>query len=92
MGCKKEVFDVRVDIQRCEDVDTNNNYPAMALVEYGAFAEMKFDNAAKSQTFMGIVSQGEAKEMITQDEEREVPGSREDAGEKVLISATEGSA
>ena len=33
--------------------------------QYGAFAEMTTDNAAKSQTFMGIVSQGEAKEMIT---------------------------
>ena len=60
----------RYYIQRSEDAaDTSNkNYPATVLVgtqpgfQCDAFAELTFDDAAKFQTFMGIVSQGEAKD------------------------------
>ncbi len=68
----------RFYILRSEDAGANNNntdYPATVLVgtqqdfQYDAFAELIFEDAAKFQTFMGIVSQGEAKEALARDEE-----------------------
>ena len=68
----------RFYIQRSEDAGANNNntdYPATVLVgtqqdfQYDAFAELIFEDAVKFQTFMGIVSQGEAKEALARDEE-----------------------
>ena len=55
--------------------DKNNKYPATILVgsqpdfQYDALAELTFENATKFQTFMSIVSQGEAREMLAKDEE-----------------------
>ena len=50
-------------------------YPATVLVgsqpdfQYDAFAELIFEDASKFQTFMGIVSQEEAREKLAKDEE-----------------------
>ena len=58
--------------------DTNNNndnYPATVLVgtqpdfPYDALAELTFEDASKFHAFMGVVSQGEARELIARDEE-----------------------
>lgn len=88
----------RFYIQRSEDADTNSNYPATVLVgtqpdfQYDAFAELTFGDAAKFQTFMGIVGQGDAKEKIARDEEMFLDRERMTAVVVGEIKVTEGSA
>ena len=87
----------RIYIQRSEDTDAINNYPATVLVgtqpdfQYDAIAELTFGDAAKFQTFMGIVGQGDAKEKITQDEEMFLDRGRMTAVVVGEIMVTEGS-
>lgn len=91
----------RYYVQRSEDADTNNHFPATVLVgaqsdfPYDAFAELIFEDAAKFQTFMSIVSQGETKETLAQDEDLFLDRGRMTAvvvGEPVATSAMGGSA
>ena len=82
-----------------EDHNNNNNrYPATVLVgtqpdfQYDALAEVTFEDAAKFQTFMGIVSQGEAKEMLARDEAMFLDRARITAVVVGETAVTEGSA
>lgn len=88
----------RYYVQRSEGADGDrNDYPATVLVgtqpdfQYDAFAELTFEDAAHFQTFMGIVSQGEAKRMIAQDEEAFLDQGRITAVVVGEVLVTEGS-
>ena len=68
---------IRRYIHRTESASssTDNDYPASVLLgaqsdfEYDAMAELTFDDETAFQTFFGIVSEQEAADKISKDEE-----------------------